>query len=452
MEQKYTRELCEYLNLFEKNNKPNGYDMRDFPKNIEKNRIGLRRELQNDILQKTLSKLYENTKILKKRNESGGHKPQEKYHFTNEFKNIFFRGVEVSARMITQNNISDKLGYFTSRVGDIRFKGKMKEIMDDLLERCSKELDVTKINSTAMYAKTHKKFGVCNWECEKMACDRHQNIFDGDKSQTTICYYYRQHVGQEVIPFIDKKSDRQVEESIITKDTNYVFDNMFLTRDCQLDGIKRMQIDPKEQNFLDAVSQEPCNALISFHLAYVGVTSGGMNLYLDPGQQITYCTASVCDRNIKSATEYLENYVYSNKWLALQLKNLSGIDLGVGETKRKKSKILETKKRRLRGEEDEEKKKKNKILSDDDEEDAKKKKKNKIMSDDEEEDSKKKKKNKILVKKRKILSDDDDEEEEQKKKKILSDDDEEEDEEEEEEEEDEDESYDERRNLIIDEI
>ena len=317
------------------------YIVHRYPKRIEDFRIATKRLERVREIKKKLNKLYEeNKRILYLKKSSGGGKKvqnQERFVFRPEFQAIFYTGVEVSCRMISGS--LDNYNIF--RIGDIRFKGEMKEIMDTLLEKCKEEITtkfempITCIFSTAIYPYKHQILN-CPLPCKEItrSCyNRHKHIFqslikkdkeDDGNNLEDICYFKRQLVGQNVIPYVAAELDSTPDGD----DTLYVFDNMFLNKELRLEGIPPKNVRNDDKNFLDTVDSFSCNALISFSLSYIGVNNGGMNLYLDPKGNVIYCTKANNQNEIpQHASQYLEELCFSNDKLKNLLKTKKGIDL-----------------------------------------------------------------------------------------------------------------------------
>ena len=331
------------LNLFEKkDNDEYGiekYIVHRYPKNIEKNRIGYTRPSRVAKINEGLEKAYASgKKMLHKKATSNQN--QERYAFNNDIKGILCKGIEVSCRMVTLTPEDKKYKIF--RIGDISFKGEMKNIIDKLIERSIRELvdrfqvSNTAILSTACYGPSHQMLN-CELNCKKITqktFNRHKGIFTRlakpengteEKGLDSVCYSKRQLLGQCTIPFIAESPDEEEND-----DEVFVFDNLFMNNDGTLSGINRPNIPLDGPNFFDTVDSLTCNALMTFNFMYVGVTRSGINLYLDTTSKnkTMYCTKANTHKELpEHASQYLEELCFSNPKLKNLLKEKKGIDL-----------------------------------------------------------------------------------------------------------------------------
>lgn len=322
------------------------YIVHRYPKEIEKFKIRNQREGRLASAKEKLDKLYDENKRILFHKKANKPQNQEKYVFSQEFQKIFFKGIEVSCRMITStiNNNTNRTEYNLSRVADIKFKGDVQNMIDKLLEKCKEELEtkhdtkVINIHSTAIYVRNHSLLN-CPLPCNiiKRKCyNRHKHIYqavekkrererDENKSDE-ICFGNRQLLGQSLIPYLAEESSTNEED--IMNNNVYVFDNMFLDQNCRLKGIERLHIREDGPNFLDTVDNLSCNALISFNLSSIGVTQSGMNLYLDTSIYPIYCTKANNQNEItEHASQYLEDLCFSKDKLKTLIKDKKGIDL-----------------------------------------------------------------------------------------------------------------------------
>ena len=316
------------------------YALSKYPSNIKKYSMKERRKTQTDVLEEFLEKLYENkTRMLEvKKNYLSytSSSPQQKYSFTNGFEKINLKAVEVNCRLITMNKIISQGGETMkcnlSRIGNIVFKGKMNDLINNLLSKCCEELEehfnvgVRDINSVAMYVNDHSNS--CPWKCLTIKNKMKMDCLDIDTDNPHICFYKRQLFGQGFYPYVDDDDNDDEEEeddyyNILKNDEEkFLFDGLFFNHEVL--GIMKKEIDFNADNFITANINEVCTALINFHFDYVGVTQGGLNLYLKCNKNdIVYCTNVNKSCDIPSASDYLERILYEDE--NIQKKLLGGI-------------------------------------------------------------------------------------------------------------------------------
>ena len=314
--------------------------------------LKLRREELVASVNKKFQELYnrDDTNILDIKSTPHAQKMsnQKKYTFTKEFRDTVFKSVEVNCRMITSNmnssfSVNDNK-YHTGRVGNISFKGPLKKTIDDVLLRCKTELEdrykekVGTINSTAAYVNDHKG---CPWQCEKMqkyilnkkAADYETFFANVNDQRSTVlpsvCFYTRQLLGQGFLPFIAGKDED--EDLLISMSDQFLLDNVCTLADGTMKGVYKNRVSFDHPNFLDTVDHEACTALISFTLSYIGVTQGGMNLYIKILPPI-YCTDVTRECDLPNASDYLEGLCYEKSALQDHLVANYGIKRGVFAT------------------------------------------------------------------------------------------------------------------------
>ena len=215
------------------------------------------------------------------------------------------------------------------------FKGELKSIIDELLEKCKKELTetyrqkITEIKMAAMYIPEHND-NLCGWECVRLEKNiqktpEYSSFFNLEENNNSnyntrnkpLCYYKRQLIGQEIIPFVDDDDadddgNNNGEGNLIScKQNEHVFDNLFFMKN-ELCGIKKHKIR-FTPNFLNTVDRDECSALLGFTLDYVGVTTDRMNLYLKPlsGDNPIYCTNVSSSKDLPKASKYLEEELFT---------------------------------------------------------------------------------------------------------------------------------------------
>ena len=430
---KYNEYIMKEINALIKED-PNYINLHSYPPKYKTNKsiLSLRdlRSKQAKLLKVKFNQYYtanENINILTQKKSFGGGSSYEqiRYTFREELSNIYFKGVEVNCRLITQSKKNDNTSYNLSRIGSIEFKGEIKVLINDLLERCQKELiekhstPVPAILLSAAYIREHLR--TCKWDCFGIQnycttknINRYGHFFNNStEKDKTICFYTRQLIGQGFFPYVksedesenktddtyiknnnneevNNKSDlkrknpissSQIETNVIEngkkiriensekeietekgaeekdkkiiiedlnekkdevknniKNTNYnnnynknnnsdcedeneydllmcsnreyLFDNFFMSASGELMGINKCEISYDESNFLDIVDRDACTAIISFYLHQIGVTKSGLNLYLKIDSPI-YCTDVMRQNEIKNASDYLENLIYS---------------------------------------------------------------------------------------------------------------------------------------------
>ena len=176
-------------NLWKRNNNDNNNDdddnnkfnvniLSNVPLDYRKYKLKNRCIEMEKILKDTLQEFYNKGEdILNiKRPIPNSKSIQTKYSFTDKFSKIILKAVEVNCRMIT-TNMANQGGsissYNLSRIGNITFKGEMKLIIDELMEKCKRELEekfchkITTIRNAAMYIPEHKD-QTCGWRCVKL--------------------------------------------------------------------------------------------------------------------------------------------------------------------------------------------------------------------------------------------------------------------------------------------
>ena len=329
----------------------------NYPSKIKDNTIKNRRLIMYEILENKLNTLYENeSQIMEmKKTQMTTKSMQNKYYFTQKFRDIVINGLEVNCRMITTNQGQTNQSYNLTRIGGITFKGKFKDLIEKLMEKCKTEITtkygekINEIKSAVMYMSYHSSapFSKCKWDCN--AIERtirkkpyYNNFFKNQATNVTdigeknniyinnesnsLCYYDRQILGQSLIPFVYDDNDDDDEESsnnIISSandENTFIFDDMFMVQNT-IAGISIYPIRA-EPNFFDTVDRNACTALISFSLFYIGVTNGCMNLYLKcQPDRITYCTNVSSVRDIPKVSNYLIQQMYSNPQIIDILEN-----------------------------------------------------------------------------------------------------------------------------------
>ena len=274
-------------NLWKNNNNNNDEDdhyynvnnLSNFPLTIKDYKFKNRRIQMENELKKKLHSLYSEGKdILEiKRTPSNSNSMQIKYAFTDDYSKIILKGVEVNCRMITSNMVSQGGGgcggggyassssssYDLSRIGNIVFKGELKSIIDELLEKSKKELTetyrqkITEIKTAAMYIPEHND-NLCGWECVRLEKNipktpEYSSFFNLEENNSNyntrnkpLCYHKRQLIGQEIIPFVDDDDDNNDNDNgegnfISCKQNEHVFDNLFSMKN-ELCGIKKHHI------------------------------------------------------------------------------------------------------------------------------------------------------------------------------------------------------------------
>ena len=346
------------------NNTTTKHKLSKFPLSLQpyimKNR---RLRIENELKEK-LNNLYnEGHPILEmKRSLYNLNSMQSKYAFTDEFSKTIIKGVEVNCRMVTTNLVNNQSGpgvginssssssfssssYNLMRIGNITFKGNFKTVIDELMEKCKKELQekfhhkITEIKSAAMYVPEHNG-NLCGWDCVKLEKNIKKNseyskffnslaaTEENDYRHKPLCYYKRQLIGQEIVPFADinddddeNKDNNNNEELISCKQNEFIFDHLFFDKN-ELCGIKKHPIR-YTPNFLNTVDRDECSALLSFSLDYIGVTSDRMNLYLKPlpGDNPIYCTNVSSSNNFYTASKFLNEQLFTNINVVNILKN-----------------------------------------------------------------------------------------------------------------------------------
>ena len=226
--------------------------------------------------------------------------------------------------------------YNLSKIGNIVFKGELKSIIDELLEKCKKELTetyrqkITEIKTAAMYIPEHND-NLCGWEFVRLEKNiqktpEYSSFFNLEENSSNyntrnkpLCYYKRQLIGQEIIPFVDDNDDDDDNNNdngegnlISCKQNEHVFDNLFFMKN-ELCGIKKHKIR-FTPNFLNTVDKDECSTLLGFTLDYIGVTTDRMNLYLKPlsGDNPIYCTNASSSKDLPKASKYLEEELFTN--------------------------------------------------------------------------------------------------------------------------------------------
>ena len=258
----------------------------DYPKNLKDYKNKTRRHFIEQNFNSKLGKLYKkNIRILNlKPKMMTSNSLQNKYNFTDEFKKIIIKGIEVNCRMITTNILSSgsssslsssSFSYNLTRIANITFKGNMHNIINNLLEKCKIELQkiycesVNEIKSIAMYVPLHND-SLCCWPCSQIEAnikkrDKYKVFFKSsnnnnnnnnnndnnyysifDHSNKPLCYNTRQIIGQEIIPYVDNNDDDNDDNNNNDNDNDnsddddndeeYVFDNLFYKD--ELYGIK----------------------------------------------------------------------------------------------------------------------------------------------------------------------------------------------------------------------
>ena len=307
--------------------------------------IKQKRELVNKRLGEKLQTLYKDKDLkllsLKRPTGNANVSAQERYEFNTKISSIQISNVEVTCRMATSNAISmGNMTYKLSRIGSIKFKGEMKQIMETLLDKCVEELDMIKKGNVrerhpaALYAGDHSFH--CPWPCgaiqEAMMEDKPEFFSNPTDSggflkipsntkSNKLCFYKRQLIGQGFIPYIDRRGNipplRNEENDLVDNDEDdeqFIFDNMFIDHDGKLAGVMRSPIEVNAPNFLSTVDMTETTALLSFKLHFVGITQGGMNLYLKPSDNnVIYCTKSSMSNEIESASDFLENQLHTSE-------------------------------------------------------------------------------------------------------------------------------------------
>ena len=367
------------------------YSFRHFPQRIAGNRIRKRRQCVEEKLplqikgwiekarknQQDGGRNYESKQrftLLRKIETNNQPRFQQRFQFDPEIQKMKLNGIEVKCRIFTVNTMNAEIKYMLSRMGDIRFtSNKLQEAIDELLEECKKEilLDSSHRNTRGLiinrgatiYVKGHNKNGL--GPCSKLPnCDailkynkqKYPDYFKNDaEDYDNVCFYSRELVGQQLVPYIDKAPDSSTEKMEKDGDVQhfgddcdadmqrelrgyddegvFIFDNFFFDpNSCKLMGIEKLRVGIEDDTFLEAMDmREPCNALISFNLNYIGVNNSSMNLYLNGSIQKIYCTQINNWRDIQSASEYLEDLVFKNEKLKRFALNKKGIDLAKNE-------------------------------------------------------------------------------------------------------------------------
>ena len=273
---------------------------------------------------------------------SKGSGKQTKYAFSEKYKMITFKGVEINCRMIT-TQASKAFGgeedkYNISRIGDIRFKSKtMQDIFTTIADRVREEVNlynpnaIVKIHNCAIYARDHAYGNNCYINCPRISktlktMDTYKDYFSCNVDQTIenkACYSQRQVIGEQFIPYIDKSDKTDSMDGLI-------FDNMYVNPNGNLYGEARNRLlDEKRErslNFFDTVSREPATAFLTFRLDYVGVAQQGMTIYLAP-HSVIYCTTLSSSLAMDSASEFLNSYALRIKIIKKEVKKRKNIDM-----------------------------------------------------------------------------------------------------------------------------
>lgn len=349
----YNRDLIENsLKVFEKRTEEemsnneyniNNYKVLRYPRELEDYRIYNRRKAFIPILKDKLKELYDKEDAILQPAKTQSGQIQRKYYFTPSFRNIRFKWIESTCYIVTSIKATEtKISYNISRVGDVRFKGELQDIITNLVEKCKEELlakyekNINTINSTAFYVSDHKNYGGCTWNCEQIlkTChkpDRAKHILDNVTNNVVprVCFRTRQVVGQSIIPYIGEEIEKSKEllEDSINDDESFVFDNFFVNKNDTLAGIKKDTVKLDDINFLDLVDNSSCNALLNFNLSYIGVTTSGMNLYLTPTDSIVYCTKANNQNDILNASKFLEHQTFNNESLRNLIEKKKDINL-----------------------------------------------------------------------------------------------------------------------------
>ena len=140
------------------------------------------------------------------------------------------------------------------------FKGELKSIIDELLEKCKKELTethrqkITEIKTAAMYIPEHND-NLCGWEKNIQKTPEYSSFFNLEENSSNyntrnkpLCYYKRQLMGQEIIPFVDdndddddKNNDNGEGDLISCKQNEHGFNSLFFMKN-ELCGIKNIRL------------------------------------------------------------------------------------------------------------------------------------------------------------------------------------------------------------------
>ena len=439
---KYKETITKIINILRKNDNDDtaNLELYSYPKkckvDYKKYLLKKRRIQLSESLDRVLNELYDsNYRILEMSKSSSTTNVQVKYTFTKQFKDILIKGLEVNCRMITSDSFSSSsntTSYKLSRIGNITFKGRFKDIFDKLMTKCKEEIaykyandnQSLSIRSAAMYVPDHNDVS-CYWPCqniEDFMKNDSKNFFNSESIndysgggggggfgggfsssiERITCFSNRQIIGQEILPFIydeedddddddndnddddDDDEDDEKDDIIPNKQNNFLFDNLFFkANDDELLGIKREYINYKP-NFLSVVDTDDCTALISFTLHSIGQSSSGLNLYLKPIKNCPiYCTNIESVKKLPNAKSYLEELVYKSrnvqdedisKYLkksfdnGQQKRKLNKNDEANNKKKRKCNNVKEEEKEEPIDEEDEEEKEKEKPTEEEEEE------------------------------------------------------------------------------------
>ena len=303
--------------LKHRENLGNDFELLSHPPQTNFETIETKRKNTNKRVATKFDKLYNKGIQILTPKPSSNLSHQIRYNFTEEFSKTNFNLIEVTCRLISQ--VETKDSFNLARIGCITFKGKLKAIIDKLLEQCKQELN-TKHNQnvigsylSATYIGEHK-FGSCQWPCNKIQDimkKKYEKYFSNHSSEKPVCFKKRQIIGQYLVPYIGKTNNNNIDDD--DENETFIFDGMFVDGDGNLAGIKKDKIYYNDVYFLDIIDMDACTALMSFSLSHVGITSNHITIYLqNNGKHGIYCTNAMCASDIPNASDYLEQQCYSN--------------------------------------------------------------------------------------------------------------------------------------------
>ena len=338
--------------------------LKDYPPRLEQYQIKFFRS-SNSVTQniKNLERLCqdEKTKVIQNAMKASATGVQQKYAIVDEIKRIQFPCTEVTCRLVssssnisggatgpaiisnvagcgifnnTNNNTNTTINF--SRIGAICFKSKaMKDVIDLFMNKCMRELNerfgtnANDVNQPAMYIENHIPHK-CKWKCDeilKYALPNHGHLNNGEKlASSRLCFSNRQFLGQQCLyPYVQVRNETPDEsesqdeegEKENNNDENLLFDNLFWKNN-KIQGVDKLPIPYAAPNLLHTISERgfptPVTALMNFSIDYIGIVNGGLSLYLKQSNACPiYFTDLTYTHDINSASEYLEEILYSNQ-------------------------------------------------------------------------------------------------------------------------------------------